>query len=73
MNQKLCSLGYTSQRLQRPVSQIESAIGELAIEPIITLNGVPYFDQADETRISDCLVEREVAAIRRRVCQPVKG
>jgi hypothetical protein len=59
--------------LQQSPTRIESAIAELNIAPALVLNGLEYFDiSADESRVSDCLVEREVAAIRRRVGQPVK-
>jgi hypothetical protein len=59
---RLFSLGKLCERSRRPVSQIESAITDLRIEPALELNDLRYYDEKAETAIGDELYLREMSA-----------
>jgi hypothetical protein len=61
---KAFSIGYMTQRLQKPPASIEGAISELKLAPTLELNGVPYFGPEAETAIADLLDQRAIERIK---------
>jgi len=67
---KLVTLGKLVERLRRPPGHLEVVIAELQIEPAMELNGLCYYDQADEARIDELLRRRQAEAILGRPLTP---
>lgn len=54
----ITSIGRTCCVLQRSYKSIERAIVSLGIEPVATIDGVPYLDDADVERIGQHLADQ---------------
>jgi hypothetical protein len=68
---RLFSMGKLTERLRRPIGQVESAIRELAIEPELTLNEISYFSEAAENAIEGELHKRDLRRLESE--RPARG
>lgn len=55
----ISAIGNVCSQLQRPYGSIQRAIEQLGIKPVLTINTVPHFDDADVERIAKHLDKTE--------------
>ena len=55
--EQLVSIGQMAVEFATPVALLTHYLAELAVEPALILNGVPYFTAADESAAYNRLVE----------------
>ena len=53
MTQRLVTLPYLTQRLQRPLRHLECAVADLKIEPVLVLNELTYYAAEIEDKIAE--------------------
>jgi hypothetical protein len=60
----LVSIGHLCQTYQRPFPAVQRALEEIGARPRLTLNGLPYYGEADAERAGERLQAGRVGRAR---------